>query len=186
MSSSAYNWHHEPLPLCCNVLQCLQLTSWAPTPELLCPLVSGLSLVERGGLEGRVWGGRGRKLSHPNIPTLPTNILKITWNICTFQRRVRHYHAYQSVWVAVGEKLPCQIKGRELTRGSVRSCGDDRRVDHRSRKISALCSMHLRQIGQFSVNYWICGSKKLCSTRQQEIFGGRNFRGNKFSRAGVW
>ena len=37
--------------------------------------------------------------------------------------------------------------------------------------------------------YWICGSNTLCSAssaRQQEIFGGRNFRGNKFSRAGVW
>ena len=36
--------------------------------------------------------------------------------------------------------------------------------------------------------YWICGSNTLCSAssaRQQEIFGGRNFRGNKFSRAGV-
>jgi len=37
--------------------------------------------------------------------------------------------------------------------------------------------------------YWICGSNTLCSAssaRQQEILGGRNFHGNKFSRAGVW
>ena len=57
---------------------------------------------------------------------------------------------YQSVSVAVGEKLPCQKE--ELTRGSVRSCGDDRRVDHRSRNVSAVCSMLLRQISKFSVN----------------------------------
>ena len=37
--------------------------------------------------------------------------------------------------------------------------------------------------------YWICGSNTLCSAssaHQWEIFGGRNFRGNKFSRAGIW
>ena len=37
--------------------------------------------------------------------------------------------------------------------------------------------------------YWICGSNTLwsaSSTRQQEIFWGRHFRGNRFSRAGVW
>ena len=71
----------------------------------------------------------------------------------------------------------------------------------RSRKISAVCSMRrpstrgtiLSMLDGSRINflsiYWICGSNTLCSAssaRQPEIFGGTNFRGNKFLRAGVW
>ena len=78
----------------------------------------------------------------------------------------------------------CHTKGRELT---PRIYSQLRRVDCRSRKISALSLLEAsttKQVSFLSI-YWICGSKALCSTRQQEIFGEANFRGNKISRAGV-
>ena len=75
-------------------------------------------------------------------------------------------------------------KGRELT---PRIYLQLQRVDHGSRKISAVCSMLLRQ--NRSIFCWFTGSAALrqCSTHcQQENFGGKNFHGNKFSQAGVW
>ena len=68
-------------------------------------------------------------------------------------------------------------------------------VDRRSQKISAVCWMRLRQNVNFVSRYWFRSLKTLCSAsstcRQQEIFKARknlwrNFRENKFSRAGVW
>ena len=75
----------------------------------------------------------------------------------------------------------CHAKGREVT---PRMYSQLRQVDHRSWKISTVCSMLRRQ--NRSTFWWICDSKALCSTRQQEHFGGKIFHENKFSRAGVW
>jgi len=58
-------------------------------------------------------------------------------------------------------------------RGSIRSCGYDRRLDCRSQKISKLARWFYKKIGRFSVDLLDLQLKKLCSTRQQEIFGGR-------------
>ena len=99
--------------------------------------------------------------------------------------------------VAVGKELPYQREGansEDLFAVAVMTASY-----RRSRKISAVCSMHStrgtilsmldgsRRI--FLSIYWICGSNTLCSASsacQQEIFGGRNFCGNKFSWPGVW
>ena len=37
--------------------------------------------------------------------SVPARELRVCFNVETI---VRGYHAYQSVWVAVGEELPCQ------------------------------------------------------------------------------
>ena len=57
------------------------------------------------------------------------------------------------------------------------------------RGILAILSMLDCSTTNFLSIYWICGSNTLCSASsacQQEIFGGRNFCENKFSRAGIW
>ena len=59
-------------------------------------------------------------------------------------------------------------KGGELT---PRMYSQLRRVDRRSQKISIVCSILRRQ--NRSTFWWICDSKALCSTHQQEHFGGK-------------
>ena len=92
----------------------------------------------------------------------------------------------------------CHAKGRELT---PRIYSQLRRVDRRSQKISrvemvthSMYSQHrndskistLIRARQLLLIYWICGSKALCSTCQQELCEKKIFRNNKFLRAGVW
>ena len=80
----------------------------------------------------------------------------------------------------------CHAKGRELTLRIYSQLRWWQASYRRSQKISAVCSMVLRE---FLLIYWICGSNTLWSTssaHQQEIFGGRNFHGNKFSQADFW
>ena len=82
----------------------------------------------------------------------------------------------------------CHAKRRKPTQGSVRSCSDDRRVDHRLQKISAVCSMLLWQIGQFSVNLLDLQLEEsvLDSLYRRNFWRNKFFTGNKFLWAGVW
>ena len=138
-----------------------------------------------------IFATRSRYLTTPpTISCMETVTLSEYFNVKTTVR------SYQSVSVAVGEELPCQRKGansEDLFAVVVMTASY-----RRSQKISAVCSMYSMQgtilsmldgsRTNFLSIYWICGSNTLClasSARQQEIFGGRNFRGNKFSRAGV-
>ena len=77
----------------------------------------------------------------------------------------------------------CHAKGRELYNSedlfTVAVTTSELIVGRK--KFTQFAQMLLRQ----SI-YWICGSKTLCPARcQHKIFGGRNFHGIKFSRAGV-
>ena len=74
----------------------------------------------------------------------------------------------------------CYAKGSEL-RGSIRSCGDDRRVDCKSPKISAICSIFL--------SYLILSSTTICSafsTRCQQNFWRKISASRKFPAIKVY
>ena len=85
-----------------------------------------------------IFATRSRYLTTPpTISRMEMVTLSVYFNVKT---TVRRQHAYQNVSVAVGEKLPCQREGansEDLFAVAVMT-GKYRR----SRKISAVCSMH--------------------------------------------
>ena len=76
----------------------------------------------------------------------------------------------------------CRAKGRELT---LRIYLQLRRVDHRSQKISAVCSMLLRQNASNFCQFTGSASQRHCAQLVSKKCLEENFCRNKLSRAGV-
>ena len=74
--------------------------------------------------------------------------LRVYFNIETIAI-VRGYLAYQTMWVAVGEELPCQREWANSPRGSFHCCGDGRQVDRRSQKFPRFAWCLYYNIGHF-------------------------------------
>ena len=96
---------------------------------------------------------------------------------CNVEAIAKGYHTYQSVWVAVGNKLSCQ---RELRRSICSYC-DKRRVDrsvgHFPKKIPQFARCFYDKVGSV-LCLWIWRSMAMClafSIRQAKIFREETF-----------
>ena len=120
----------------------------------------------------------------PTISYMKMVTLSVYFNSETI---VRHYHTYQSVWVAVSKKLPCEREGvnSEGLFAVVFTTGD---LIADQEKISADCSMLLRQNRSMLLDLW---SEDTVQLGFLNLFSARNFWSKKFSLkqiswAGVW
>ena len=76
------------------------------------------------------------------------------------------------------KKLPCQREGSNSEDLFTVAVMTGKLIVGRENFCSLLDASTTKQV-IFLLIYWICG---LCSTRQQEIFGGKKFHGNKFRK----
>ena len=101
---------------------------------------------------------------------------------CNVEAIAKGYHTYQSVWVAVGDKLSCQ---RELRRSICSYC-DKRRVDrgvgHFPKKNSTVCLVLLRQsrVSFVSLDTTLYGNALSFLNLSGKNFQRRNFCGTNF------
>ena len=84
----------------------------------------------------------GKNLQFYFLTTLPTIFHMKMATLSNVETIVRHYYAYQSVSVAVGEKLPCQWEGANSEDLFAVAVTTGKLIIGRE-KISAVCSMLL-------------------------------------------